>query len=435
MNYRVLFLIACFCFTSLLGEEPSHEHEAEKKESPQKNQPAQEAESESEFADDGTAPHKKFFKRPVEVPKVSPKEDETYRQAKIAIKFNDFEMARSLIMKYLGKLDAPDELRKELLVDLATMYYQSGDVVRAIQIYEKYASAFPKDSQLPAIYLLLGNFYREIGTFRLAIARYYSVINSSINVPSENIEEYRDISLNAQKSIADTLYELGQYDEALKFFSRLTLLNLHPDEIAEIKYKEINSLFHLENHEQVILDANIFLSNYPDSDFIPEVYYLLSNSFRTLGRSQESIKAVLSLLQHTREGSSEEGERTWEYWQKRTADQLAEEFYKQGDYFSALKIYQSMVRLRNDPEWQWPVLYKMGICFEKLQMPPKALTAYEMIVSGESWKGIDYDVTENLQYIREMSQWRKENLEWNQSIDRSVYSNNATKKPAPRQEN
>lgn len=431
MNRKGLFIFLVLgLFASTYGaDQTKDEHATKDQLSPQiepKNQDHVPTDSShnKEMVNDGSAPHKKFYKRPVEKPKISPREDETYRRAKMAIKFKDFKEARSLIMLYLGRLDVPVELRKELLVDLATMYYDSGDVIRAIQIYEKYAAAFPQDNQLPAIYLLLGNFYREIGTFRLAIARYYSVINSSINIGTEEIENYKDISLNAQKSIADTFYELGQYGEALKFFSRLTLLNLHEEEIAEIKYKEINALFHLERHDQVIVDANIFLSNYPSSNFVPEVYYLLSNSFRELGRSQESIKTVLNLLQYTREGESK-NDGTWDYWQKRTADQLAEEFYKQGDYFSSLKIYQSMVRLKNTPEWQWPVLYKMGICFEKLKMPPKAITAYDMIISGERWENIDFKLSDSLQYIREMSEWRKENLQWNQTVDRSVYTDSA----------
>ena len=100
------------------------------------------------------------------------------------------------------------------------------------------------------------------------------------------------------------------------------------------------------------------------------------------------------------------------YWKKRTANQLANDFYEQGDYMSALKIYQAMAPLNADPEWQWPIIYQIGLCFEKLRMLPKAEQAYSLIADKSQWKNTNFKMTETLKAIYETAAWRLEHLRW-----------------------
>lgn len=346
-----------------------------------------------------------------EVSSFDPRDDPLYRQAKLAMEFQEFENARILTMEYLAKLDSSEPLRKELLLNLATLYYDNSYVVKAIQIYERFTQSFPEDRQLSSIYLLLGNFYREIGAYQIAIARYYSVLNTSIKIDQEDVSEYRNLARKAQKSIADTHYQREEYSDAIKFYRRLNQLKLADDLMAEIKFKMLNSYFQLKEYDRVISDATLFIEKYPQSSFLPEAYFIVSKAYYETKRSKDSVNSVIQLLK-TPQLTENKNWENWEYWQKRTANQLAKEFYQQGDYLGTLKIYQTMVTLKNNPEWQWPVIYQMGLCFERLQMPPKAITAYEMIISGDSWKDMDYEITETMSYLRDMSQWRLDNLNW-----------------------
>ena len=346
-----------------------------------------------------------------------PRDDSLYSKVKLAMEFQEFENARILTMEYLSRLDSSEPLRKELLINLANLYYDNNDLVKAIQIYERYTQSFPNDRQLSSIYLILGNFYREIGAYQLAISRYYSVLNTSIKIDQEDLPEYKRLARKAQKSIADTHYQKEEYSDAIKFYRRLNQLKLPNDLTAEIKFKMINSYFQLKEYDRVITDAKLFIEKYPQSSFLPEAYFVISKAYYETKRSKDSVNSVIKLLK-TPQLTEETNWENWEYWQKRTANQLAKEFYKQGDYLGTLKIYQTMVTLKDSPEWQWPVIYQMGLCFERLQMPPKAITAYEMILTGDSWKDVDYEMTETMSYLKEMSQWRLDNLNWLIDADR-----------------
>ena len=390
---------------------------------PQEIIKSEESSSESDAKDDDVAEDKNPVSRSAyklkEIDKdlSDPRDDALYRQVKLAVEFQEFENARKLTMEYLAKVDSPEALRKELLINLALLYYENNDLVKAIQIYEKYIQSFPNDRQLSSIYLLLGNFYREIGAYQLAISRYYSVLNSSIKINQEDLPEYKKLARKAQKSIADTHYQKEEYSDAIKFYRRLNRLNLSNDLMAEIKFKMINSYFQLKEYDRVITDAKLFIEKYPQSYFLPEAYFVISKAYYETKRSKDSINSVIKLLK-TPQLMEEKNWENWEYWQKRTANQLAKEFYQQGDYLGTLKIYQTMVTLKDNPEWQWPVIYQMGLCFERLQMPPKAITAYQMILTGDSWKDMDYDMTETMSYLKEMSQWRLDNLKWLIETDR-----------------
>ena len=92
--------------------------------------------------------------------------------------------------------------------------------------YEKYLKSFPDDAAVPSVYLDLGRTLRSLGTFHLALASFYSVINSTMKLPAEGFEQYRTLAKTAQFEIAETHFQEGDYVEASKFFSRLQLLDL-----------------------------------------------------------------------------------------------------------------------------------------------------------------------------------------------------------------
>ena len=49
---------------------------------------------------------------------------------------------------------------------------------------------------------------------------------------------------------------------------------------------------------------------------------------------------------------------------------------------SALTIYQTLARLNEDADWQWPVIYQMGLCFERLRLSSRAAEAYRKGQAG-----------------------------------------------------
>ena len=103
-----------------------------------------------------------------------------------------------------------------------------------------------------------------------------------------------------------------------------------------------------------------------------------------------------------------------------TGNQLANEFFEQRDYLSALKIYQAMAPQSNDPEWQWPIIYQIGLCFEHLRMYPKAREAYRMLVDGDEWNDRKIVLSENLLTIKEMAAWRIGHIDWRTQTESGI---------------
>ncbi len=71
-----------------------------------------------------------------------------------------------------------------------------------------------------------------------------------------------------------------------------------------------------------------------------------------------------------------------------------------------------MAPLNKDPEWQWPIIYQIGLCFERLRMLPKTHEAYRLLVDEEEWENSQYDLNENLLSIKEMAVWRLGHIDW-----------------------
>ena len=76
-----------------------------------------------------------------------------------------------------------------------------------------------------------------------------------------------------------------------------------------------------------------------------------------------------------------------------------------------------MAALGHDPEWQWPVIYQIGQCFERLHMLPKAHEAYTLITSESESQNEDFIPTINLKTIQDMARWRLDHLNWSYLTD------------------
>ena len=237
-------------------------------------------------------------------------------------------------------------------------------------------------------------------------------------------------------------------------------------------------------------DAVPFYDAYPENVHAPESHFLLASMYRLLGTQADKDKAhdqVLLLLEKANKGvraktakvtdfDDKETEYKWNeqdlvweddlgdpasvdalmeirkqidqwvHWQKKAGNFLANELFEEGDTNKAVGIYQRMILLDPTPLWQAPIVYQLGLCFERIggnSYNPKAIEAYEIITNNDknpaSWnnwtnkvkskldnKGedIDNNLEEVLQgqeqFIYRMAQWRLKNLRWNLSAESEV---------------
>jgi tetratricopeptide (TPR) repeat protein len=238
-----------------------------------------------------------------------------------------------------------------------------------------------------------------------------------------------------------------------------------------------------------------FYEVYPDNVHAPECHYLLTMIYKRLGTLESKDKAhkqVVMLLDKANKGVRakkislkeakglpvSEGVKPWESksteyiwseedeswkdnkdepadadilaeisghidqwvrWQKKAGNQLANEHFEEGETLKAIEIYQKMIILDSTAKWQAPIVYQLGLCFERLggaTYNPKAIQAYEILTNPDknpkTWKtwtesvekslvqsggSVDANLADVLQnqeqFIYRMAQWRLKNLRWN----------------------
>ena len=314
-------------------------------------------------------------------------------------------------------LDVPEPVRQKALLEMAQMFGRTGHHVKSVAAYEKFAKLFPTDVRLPEVFMNVGLLYREMGLSDLAIAQFYKVMNSSLRLRIEEFSAYRKTVLRAQIEIADTYYHAGNYSEASAFFGRLMQLDIDPSERDEILFKWAYSHFLLEDTDRAGALLRTFLRDYPDSPLVPEARYLLARCLQKLGRAEEALAETLTLLRSQESGEPME-EANWRYWQRMAGNPIANEFYSQGDYLRALSIYQALARLDDRPQWLWPVVYQIGLCFERLEQPVRAIEAYRYLAEAET--NHEEEISPSLTTVIEMARWRKEHLQWQVGNDRQL---------------
>jgi tetratricopeptide (TPR) repeat protein len=332
------------------------------------------------------------------------------RKARSAVRQRIFADAEKA---YHGTLvmNVPEGLHKSLMLELAYMYEMWGQKGKMAAVYEKFSELYPADPRMPQIYLRLGHLYREMGATDTAIARFYNVLNVSLSIPEESIPLYRELSQQAQLEIAETHFMSGDYEEAAKFYARVKRLDLDHDERQSVAFKDAYIDHLLKDYPAVVLALEQFLADYPESHLAPESHYLLATAYRHTNQPDRAMEQVMRLLRH-RAVADASDERIWLYWQKKAANQMANEYYEKGDFYSALKIYQAMAPLSDDPDWQWPVIYQIGLCFERLGMYPKAKEAYVLLAEKELDAIAESGPGESLAALKQMAGWRLKHVDW-----------------------
>ena len=330
----------------------------------------------------------------------------------------DLISAESHFTELLG-LELPPAQRKKTLLDLSDLYHKYNIKPKEVAVYERYIEAFPQDVMVPELYMRLGFLCRDMGAFKTALSRFYSVLNSSLAVNRAGMDTYKQLSLRAQMEIADTYYMMGEYEQAAKFYLRLKRLNMSSADRVGVDFKYSYTQYLLKDYAATISSFQAFIQTYPDDPLVAEAHFVLANAYKLIEQPRAALNEVLSLLQYQEKRKDDSA--TWTYWKKRTGNQIGNEFYEQGDFESALYIYQAMARLNDDPNWLWPSLYQMGLCFERLRLSTKAMDAYNLILKGaETMQQSGQTLPPSLADIVGQVKWRMDHLNWQEDTQQQI---------------
>ncbi len=308
---------------------------------------------------------------------------------------------------------APADI-KNALFGLARMQRKQGSLTKAAAIYERFLKDFPGDERTPDALLDLGRTLRALGVYKGAITRFYAVINSTLKLPGEGFEHYQVLTKTAQFEIAETHFQAGDFTEAAKFYTRLRLLDLAPSDRARAHFKAAYSLRLKGDLENSISTLRAYIDQSPDDENVPEARYLLAVSLRELKRPEEAFAATLELLRTEQTRVARDPKR-WAYWQRRTGNQLANDFFESGNTLNAQSIYQGLVDLSPEPTWRIPLTYQIGLCYERLGNTDRARASYQVIVDT-----LGATPPAELAELARMAAWRINHLSWRDGMSQQV---------------
>lgn len=328
----------------------------------------------------------------------------------------DFEAGEIAFRQVLNAPNALPHDTKSALLGLAHLHRKRGDLTKAAAIYERYLSDYPGDDRAPDALLSLGRTLRDMGAYKLAIARFYSVINSTLKVSGADFDRYQILAKTAQFEIAETHFAAGEYEEANKYFTKFRLLDVAPADRARAHFKAADALGRQGNLDGAVSALRAFIEQWPDDENIPEARYLLAVTLRKLKRPQEAFAVALDLLKAEKSKVATAPKR-WLHWQLVTGNQLANEYFDSGDIVDAHTIYSTLLELSPDLSWRLPITYQLGLCYERLGIMDRARSSFQSVVDLAGPKPAPQHAE-----LAQMAAWRIEHLAWRADVTREVSS-------------
>ena len=309
---------------------------------------------------------------------------------------------------------APEALQRTALLEMGEVALEQSDLVRAQQIYAQCLERWPQDPGVPEVLLRQGLVYRQMGLHNLSIAKLYAVMTSALVIKSDRFDYYQQLVLRAQNEIAESQYELGNYTDAVDAFGRLLKLEPPPANRATLQYRYIHCLSALGRRGEAIAQAQEFLKRYPSATERAEVHFLCATALKQAKREGEALNQVLALLQEQTHGTNGVSANL-AYWQRCAGNAIANQFYQEGDPLKALEIYLRLAAVESKPDWQFPVWYQVGLAYERLSQPGKAMDFYGKIAGP----GAEAAATNSpaLKTVIEMAAWRKDYLTWQLKLE------------------
>jgi hypothetical protein len=99
----------------------------------------------------------------------------------------------------------------------------------------------------------------------------------------------------------------------------------------------------------------------------------------------------------------------------KTGNDLANALYSHGEVLRALRMYQTMANLDSGPAWKLSAVYQIGLCFERLNEPRRAIDAYRYAADAAmpaAGPGSATAPGTSLQHLKDSAGWRARHIVW-----------------------
>ena len=279
-----------------------------------------------------------------------------------------------------------------------------GHLERALQLLAEYVERYSRDAAVPEVLLRQGYLMRRLDLKDEAIEKFYLVLRSVPRIEGRNLAYSRRLVLMAQSAIADTCAEMGRHAEAAELYGRMLQTKSEELEVETVRIKRLRSFKESATDGVLELQALAFLEEFPDSDYIPEARYFLAHSLKHQKKRDAAMEQFQLLLEAV-ELAPPERLAKWLPWKLRVGNELANQFYLEGDYISSVALYRALARSNSDLQAKQAFQYQIGLCEERLGQTTEAIKTYQQIVdspmiSTNNTNGVPVQILRNMAALR-----------------------------------
>ena len=304
-----------------------------------------------------------------------------------------------------------EETRKLTLLELAHLREaaaakdpEGGHLERALQLLSEFVERYPRDMAIPEVLLRQGHLMSQLALKDEAIEKFYLVLRAVPRLEGVNLMYSRRLVLMAQSAIADTMAEVGRHAEAVDLYARI--LQSKSEEVAAetVRIKQLRSVRESAGNPAVVTGARKFLEEFPESEYIPETRYILGSALQKQGDRPGAMEQYQLLLEAI-ELAPEEQRARWKPWKLKVGNELANQFFLEGDTASALVLYRGLAGAHGDARNRQVLLYQVGLCEERLGQTSAAMKTYSEIlkmkeVPGSPTNSVSLQMLQNMAGLR-----------------------------------
>jgi tetratricopeptide (TPR) repeat protein len=178
--------------------------------------------------------------------------------------------------------------------------------------------------------------------------------------------------------------------------------------VETVRIKQLRSLRESATDGILERQAMGFLEDFPDSDYIPEARYFLAHSLRHQKKRDAALEQFQLLLEAVELAPPDRLVR-WMPWKLRVGNELANQFYLEGDFISSVSLYRALARSNTDDQTRQAFQYQVGLCEERLGQVEDAIKTYQQIVDAPSVPSVGSNSSTNavpVQILRNMATLR-----------------------------
>lgn len=195
------------------------------------------------------------------------------------------QLMRSLEMLNLLLNKFPNSsLASTAKYQIGWIYFQDRNYTPAINSFREVVDKYPESEVAPKALYGIGDAYYNMGKYDLAIKAYLEVI-----------EKYPD-SKYASDAILGIQYSLSAQGKNPNLVDELISKSKNPDFVEIVFLKKAEFQISQGNYTEGINLYKKFIANYPESKFLPKVYYELGKAYEISRRNVEAEEIYKNLV-------------------------------------------------------------------------------------------------------------------------------------------